>query len=128
MVGVDESKRLIPHNIMRLVAEDAIQSMALVETCEEKLEVLTACMSGIMDAHCVLLQQALCIHCKHRIPLVFIPKWGEWMHDGDLKCIASRASDVMGIDHKHLHEGYEDEDENPVRLRHKLGALFRRRP
>lgn len=100
---VDERKRLISRDVMEKVAGDILNSVGKTKSWEESLAVVAGHLEGVIDAHCILLQRALCVHCKSGVPLVYVEKWGEYLHNGELTCIASKPCEIMGLDPSRLH-------------------------
>ncbi len=104
MVAIDSKKRLIGKAVLEKVASDILHEQSKPLGYEARLDNLVEHLSGVIDAHCILLQRALCVHCGNDVPLVFVDKWGEWLHNGELTCIAGRARDIMGIDPETIHD------------------------
>lgn len=100
---VDETKRLIPDGVLEKVASDTLLEQSNLIGYEERLYHLTEVLAGLIDAHCVLLQRELCVHCGNDVPLVYVEKWGEYLHDGELTCIAAKPMEIMGVDPERLH-------------------------
>lgn len=104
MVMMDASKRVMTMPALRQAAADIIEHEETIATHEERVDHLAQHLAGVIDAHCVLLQRALCIHCQNEVPLIFVEKWGEHLHNGELSCVASKAREVMGIDPATQHD------------------------
>ncbi len=100
---VDDEKRLIPPAVLRTIAGDVINSIASAETTALALERTAEHLAGVIDAHCILLQRALCIHCGNGVPLAFVEKWGEWLHNGEVSCLSAGPMKIMGVDPESLH-------------------------
>ena len=106
MAGVLIKKRLIPYAVLRHAARDAlVDAHKRSSNGAQVADILAQHMAGIIDAHCILLQRALCIHCGNDVPLVFVEKWGEHLHNGELTCIAGTAREIMGVEPETLHDG-----------------------
>jgi hypothetical protein len=104
MGGVDASKRVIPIEALRKVAEEILEHQPEFLTHDDKVAHLTEHLAGVVDAHCILLQRALCVHCENDVPLEYVEKWGEYLHNGELTCVAGRAREIMGVDAETLHD------------------------
>ena len=104
MAVVDSSKRLIGKAVLKQVAADILREQHDTMGYDNRLQNLTDHLAGVIDAHCILLQRALCIHCGNDVPLVYVEKWGEWLHNGEITCIAGTARDIMGLDPDTLHD------------------------
>lgn len=100
---VDASKRLIPRETMLVVAKDILRHQR-EGTLEDRVGDLAEHLEGVIDAHCLLLQRALCPHCKGDVPLLYVERWGEWLHKGEVTCLASRAREIMGLDPETMHD------------------------
>ena len=103
MVRVGARKRLIPEAHLRQLAEDILEHQAQIEGADAILDHLVEHLKGVIDAHCVLLQRALCVHCGNGVPLVFVEQWGDFLHNGEVTCIASAAREIMGIEPTKMH-------------------------
>ncbi len=101
---IDSSKRVIPMGALRQTAQDILKHHREIESEEGQLDHLVAHLAGVIDAHCFLLQRALCVHCANDVPLVYVEKWGEHLHNGELTCVASTARNVMGIEPDTQHD------------------------
>ena len=98
MVSVDESKRVITIAALGELADDLLEHLEAIADPDERRQHMVDHLAGAIDAHCVLLQRALCVHCGNDVPLIYVEKWDDWLHNGELTCIAGRARDIMGID------------------------------
>ncbi len=104
MVVVNSKKRLISSDVLKLVAADILKEQHDTMGYENRLQDLTDHLAGVIDAHCIMLQRALCVHCGNDVPLVYVEKWGDWLHNGELTCIAGPAREIMGLDPETLHD------------------------
>ena len=102
-VQVDSSKRVIPMKMLVELAKDMLAHIEEITDPDERLQHLVDHLAGTIDAHCVLLQRALCIHCGNGVPLVYVQRWGEHLHNGELTCIASGPRKIMGIEPEQQH-------------------------
>lgn len=100
---VDETKRLIPDEVLETVASDTLHEQSNLLGYERRLDHLTEVLAGLLDAHCILLQKALCVHCGNDVPLKYVEKWGEYLHNGELTCLSARSMGIMGVDPERLH-------------------------
>jgi len=102
-VQVDASKRVIPMKALRALADDILEHIEEITDPDKRREHLVDHLAGAIDAHCVLLQRALCVHCGNGVPLVYVKKWDEHLHNGELTCIAGNARKIMGIEPETQH-------------------------
>lgn len=102
---LDPKKRLIPESHLRQLAADILVCLDAVPIAEVQVRIshLAEHLAGTLDAHCVLLQRALCVHCGNDVPLIYVEKWGEHLHNGELTCIASTSRAIMGIEPETQH-------------------------
>lgn len=100
---VDSNKRVIPIETIHALACDILEHLEEIDDPLKREAHLVEHLAGLIDAHCILLQRALCVHCGNGIPLEYIAKWDDWLHNGELTCVAGRARDIMGIDPKEQH-------------------------
>lgn len=103
-MSVDARKRVISMTALRALADDILEHIEEITDLDKRREHLVDHLAGAIDAHCVLLQRALCIHCGHGVPLLYVKKWDDWLHNGELTCVASRAREIMGIEPEKQHE------------------------
>lgn len=113
-IRVNEKKRLITRAALRELANDIMEHIEEITDPDKRRDHLIEHIAGAIDAHCVLLQRALCVHCGNGVPLVWVEKWHDWLHNGELTCIAGRAREVMGIDPESQHRITEKEDGSPI--------------
>ncbi len=104
MVVVNSKKRLIGKAVLKKVAEDILTEQHGIMGYDNRVQNLTEHLAGVIDAHCILLQRELCVHCGNDVPLVYVDRWGEWLHNGEITCIAGTARGIMGIDPDTLHD------------------------
>lgn len=97
MVRVKSKKRVITMAMLRELAKDVLDHLSKIDDPEKREAHMVEHFAGVIDAHCVLLQRALCVHCGHGVPLEYVAKWDDWLHNGELTCVAGRAREVMGI-------------------------------
>jgi len=102
-VQVDANKRLITMVALRQLADDIMEHLEEITDPDKRREHLVDHLAGAIDAHCVLLQRALCLHCGNGVPLVYVKKWDEHLHNGELTCIASGPRKIMGIEPETQH-------------------------
>ncbi|KKL45914.1 hypothetical protein LCGC14_2350870 [marine sediment metagenome] len=102
-VQVDANKRLITMVALRQLADDIMEHLEEITDPDKRREHLVDHLAGAIDAHCVLLQRALCLHCGNGVPLVYVKKWDEHLHNGELTCIASGPRKIMGIEPEQMH-------------------------
>lgn len=101
---IDSSKRVIPIEALRHTATDILKHQDDIPEREDQITHLTEHLAGVIDAHCLLLQRALCVHCENDVPLIYVKKWDEHLHNGELTCIATKARNVMGIEPDTQHD------------------------
>ncbi len=101
---IDSSKRVLPMAAIRQTATDILEHQDAIPGRKEQIEHLAEHIAGVIDAHCFLLQRALCVHCANDVPLVYVKKWDEHLHNGELTCIATTARNVMGIEPDTQHD------------------------
>ena len=102
-VRVDVNKRLIPMNSLRILATDILKHLEKITDPDKRRDHLVDHLAGAIDAHCVLLQRALCVHCGNGVPLIYVKKWDEHLHNGEVTCIASGPRKIMGIEPETQH-------------------------
>jgi hypothetical protein len=113
MVNVNAKKRVIKPGMLRELAKDVLDHLSKIDDPVEREEHMVAHFAGAIDAHCVLLQRALCVHCGNGVPLLYVKQWNDWLHNGELTCIAGRAREIMGIEPQEQHilqDGKKNDD------------------
>ena len=98
MVKLNAKKRVMTMTALRQLADDVLDHLSKITDTIERRDHMVEHFAGAIDAHCVLLQRALCVHCGNGVPLEYVEKWNDWRHNGELTCIAGRAREIMGIE------------------------------
>lgn len=114
MVRMNEKKRVMKMGMLRELARDVLAHLAEITDTVEREAHMVAHFAGAIDAHCVLLQRALCVHCGNGVPLEYVEKWNDWLHNGELTCIAGRAREIMGIQPEEQHILQDSENGSPI--------------
>ena len=91
MVKVNAKKRVVPIETLCALASDIFEHLEEIQDPDKRHAHLVEHLAGLIDAHCVLLQRALCVHCGNGVPLEYVAKWDDWLHNGELTCVAERA-------------------------------------